>query len=294
VKAEIDKINSTGVLPPGVHLERIYDRSDLIGVTTHTVMENLVAGVLLIFFLQWAFLGNLRSALIVAATIPFALAFAVLILTVQGESANLLSVGALDFGLVVDATVIMVENIFRHMAERAPCGNARRRALYLRQPHRRGAGGQQRSEPRHLLCRRDHHHQLPAAVHADRRGRPHLRPDGQDLCLCHLGGLIATFTVAPVLSAMMLPDKLDETETWLVSRIRRVYEPVAAFAFRNQVLAIGRAGRWCSGRSSACARWGSSSCRTWKKATCTSAPRCRRRSRSTRVSRWRARSAAIS
>jgi cobalt-zinc-cadmium resistance protein CzcA len=86
VKAEIDKINSTGVLPPGVHLERIYDRSDLIGVTTRTVMENLVAGVLLIFFLQWAFLGNLRSALIVAATIPFALAFAVLILTVQGKA----------------------------------------------------------------------------------------------------------------------------------------------------------------------------------------------------------------
>lgn len=119
VEAEVQKINSTGVLPPGVHLERIYDRSELIGVTTRTVMENLVAGVLLIFFLQWAFLGNLRSALIVAATIPFALAFAVLILTVQGESANLLSVGALDFGLVVDATVIMVENIFRHMAERS-------------------------------------------------------------------------------------------------------------------------------------------------------------------------------
>jgi cobalt-zinc-cadmium resistance protein CzcA len=70
VKAEVEKINTTGVLPPGVQLERIYDRSDLIGVTTHTVMENLVAGVLLIFFLQWAFLGNLRSALIVAATIP--------------------------------------------------------------------------------------------------------------------------------------------------------------------------------------------------------------------------------
>ncbi|PNA91079.1 hypothetical protein C1X27_27275, partial [Pseudomonas sp. MPR-AND1B] len=81
--------------------------------------ENLVAGIALIFFLQWAFLGNLRSAIIVAATIPFALAFAILILVLQGESANLLSVGALDFGLVVDASVIMVENIFRHMVERS-------------------------------------------------------------------------------------------------------------------------------------------------------------------------------
>jgi len=70
VKAEIDTINSTGVLPPGVRLERIYDRSDLIGVTTQTVMENLFLGILLIFALQWLFLGNLRSALIVAVTIP--------------------------------------------------------------------------------------------------------------------------------------------------------------------------------------------------------------------------------
>ncbi|MCZ3283496.1 efflux RND transporter permease subunit, partial [Acinetobacter baumannii] len=84
-----------------------------------TVLENMVVGILLIFALQWLFLGNLRSAIIVAATIPFALAFAILILVLQGESANLLSVGALDFGLVVDASVIMVENIFRHMVERS-------------------------------------------------------------------------------------------------------------------------------------------------------------------------------
>src|SRR5579863_313089 len=119
VKAAVADINASGVLPPGVSLERIYDRSDLINVTTSTVIHNLLMGVLLIFLLQWLFLGNLRCAIIVAMTIPFALAFAVLILTIQGESANLLSVGALDFGLIVDASVIMVENIFRHMVERA-------------------------------------------------------------------------------------------------------------------------------------------------------------------------------
>lgn len=119
VKAEIDRINSGDLLPPGVHLEKIYDRSDLIAVTTRTVLHNMLVGIALIFVLQWAFLGNLRSAIIVAATIPFALAFAIGILVLRGESANLLSVGAIDFGLVVDASVIMVENIFRHLRESA-------------------------------------------------------------------------------------------------------------------------------------------------------------------------------
>src|SRR4029077_15001195 len=92
------------------------DRKDLIDVTTRTVLHNMVFGIGLIFLLQWVFLGNLRSAVIVGATIPFALAFAVGILVIRGESANLLSVGAIDFGLIVDATVIMVESIFRRLS----------------------------------------------------------------------------------------------------------------------------------------------------------------------------------
>ena len=104
-------------LPPGVHIERIYDRSALVDITTHTVLHNMVMGVALIFLIQWLFLGDLRSALIVSATIPFALLFAVVILVLSGESANLLSMGAIDFGIIVDATVIMVENIFRHLSE---------------------------------------------------------------------------------------------------------------------------------------------------------------------------------
>src|SRR5450631_2081107 len=117
VEAEVDKVNSSGILPPGVSIQRIYDRSDLIRVTTHTVLHNMIAGVVLIFLLQWAFLGNIRSAVIVAMTVPFALSFAIGLMVLRGESANLLSVGAIDFGLVVDATVIMVENIYRHLAE---------------------------------------------------------------------------------------------------------------------------------------------------------------------------------
>src|SRR5262249_17744899 len=110
-------INGSGILPPGVSLERIYDRAELINLTTHTVLFNLLFGIVLVFFVQWLFLGDLRSAVIVSATIPFALFFAIGIMVLRGESANLLSVGAIDFGLIVDATVIMVENIFRHLAE---------------------------------------------------------------------------------------------------------------------------------------------------------------------------------
>src|SRR5438552_3039178 len=90
---------------------------DLIHITTHTVLHNMVVGILLIVLLQWIFLGDLRSALIVGATIPFALFFAVIILVMRGESANLLSVGAIDFGLIVDGTVIMVEAIFRRLSQ---------------------------------------------------------------------------------------------------------------------------------------------------------------------------------
>src|SRR4029077_7694270 len=100
----------------GVRIERIYDRKDLIDITTATVLHNMVVGILLIVLLQWIFLGDLRSALIVGATIPFALFFAVIILVLRGESANLLSAAALDFGLTVDATVIMVEAIFRRLS----------------------------------------------------------------------------------------------------------------------------------------------------------------------------------
>ena len=129
VEEEVAKINSSNILPPGVRIERIYDRKDLINVTTRTVLHNMIFGIVLIFLVQWLFLGNLRSALIVATTIPFALFFAITILVLRGESANLLSVGAIDFGLVVDATVIMVENIFRHLAE--PPTTLRQQTLML-------------------------------------------------------------------------------------------------------------------------------------------------------------------
>ena len=103
IKAKIDKMNSDGTLPPGVKMVPYYDRSTLVSVTTHTVLHNLIFGCLLVFIIQWVFLGNLRSAIIVGVNIPFALFFAVIVMVLLGEDANLLSVGAVDFGIIVDS-----------------------------------------------------------------------------------------------------------------------------------------------------------------------------------------------
>src|SRR5215831_13332641 len=119
IEAEVQKINKSGLLPPGVQIQPFYDRRDLINVTTHTVLHNLAFGIVLIFVVQYLFLGDLRSAVIVLASIPVALFFSIVVMVLRGDSANLLSVGAIDFGIIVDATVIMVENIFRHLRQQS-------------------------------------------------------------------------------------------------------------------------------------------------------------------------------
>src|SRR5271168_795191 len=106
---------NNGLLPPGVRLVPHLDRSDLVHYTTHTVLRNLTDGVLLVTLVLFLFLGNVRSALIVTITIPFSLLFAAILLDLNHIPANLLSLGALDFGMVVDGSVVMVENILRHV-----------------------------------------------------------------------------------------------------------------------------------------------------------------------------------
>ncbi len=241
VQKEVADINASGILPPGVHLDRIYDRSDLIHLTIHTVLENMVVGILLIFALQWIFLGNLRSAIIVSATIPFALAFAILILVLQGESANLLSVGALDFGLVVDACVIMVENIFRHMVERSAHveGGKGHYTLANRFSAVLGASSEV-SRGIFFAAAIIIASFLPLFTLTGVEGHI-FGPMAKTYAYAITGGLIATFTVAPVLATLLLPDKLSEVETWIVGKLRRVYEPAAAFALGNRVVAIGGA-----------------------------------------------------
>jgi cobalt-zinc-cadmium resistance protein CzcA len=242
VEAEVDKINGSGILPPGVSIERIYDRSDLIHITTHTVLHNMVEGIVLIFLLQWAFLGNVRSAVIVAMTIPFALSFAIGLMVLRGESANLLSVGAIDFGLVVDATVIMVENIFRHLAEEsAHLGSS--------------DGGTRRTPPSGFrgkmgtvsIAAAEVSQSIFFAAAIIIAGfvplftlsgiEGHIfGPMAKTYAYAIAGGLIATFTVAPALSLLFFPNKVEERETLVVRGLRRVYEPALEFVLANRIV----------------------------------------------------------
>jgi cobalt-zinc-cadmium resistance protein CzcA len=239
VEREVERINNANILPPGVRIERIYDRKDLIDITTKTVLHNMAFGIALIFLLQWMFLGNLRSALIVAATIPFALFFAVGILVLRGESANLLSVGAIDFGLIVDATVIMVESIYRRLGQAtAPVGTSgaaaglttgKLSAIYY------AASDVNRSIffAAGIIIAGF----LPLFTLSGVEGHI-FGPMAKTYAYALAGGLLATFTVTPAISAILLPDHVRETETWVVRVLHRLYTPALHFAVANRVLAI--------------------------------------------------------
>src|SRR5260370_4596208 len=231
---------------PGVRIERIYYRSDLIDLTTSTVLQNMIYGIVLIFFVQWLFLGNLRSAIIVAATIPFALFFAITILVVRGESANLLSVGASDFGLIVDSTVIMVENIFRHLREGeagatyAPIGIARQAGFSgkLRTIFRAGAEVDRAIFFSAAIIIAGF---VPLFTMSGVEGHI-FGPMAKTYAYAIGGGLIASFTISPALSALLLPDKGSEVETVVVRGLRRIYRPVLELALENRVATLAGAG----------------------------------------------------
>src|SRR3954471_18210825 len=224
VAQEVERINSSNILPPGVRIERIYDRKELIDITTKTVLHNMVVGIGLIFLLQWMFIGNLRSAIIVGMTIPFALFFAIGILVLRGDSANLLSVGAIDFGLIVDATVIMVESIFRRLGQlheahgvsypSAPGGfTGKLGAIFA-------AGTDVNRSILFAACIIIAGF-LPLFTLSGVEGHI-FGPMAKTYAYALLGGLIATFTVTPALSAIILPEHVKETETILVRVLHRV------------------------------------------------------------------------
>ena len=245
VEALVRNINSTGILPPGVRIERIYDRSDLIAVTTHTVTHNLVEGVVLIFLLQLVFLGDLRAALIVAATIPFALSFAIGLILLRGDSANLLSVGAIDFGLIVDATVIMMENIMRRLSQ-SPSARFRNSVIH-------GMSAPTGLHGRSLIIAGAATEVsqgivfsaaiiiaafLPLFTLSGIEGHI-FGPMAKTYAYAIGGGLIATFTVTPALSALFLPKVVHETETYLVRMLHRWLMPVVRGALANRILTLG-------------------------------------------------------
>jgi cobalt-zinc-cadmium resistance protein CzcA len=246
VEREVESINNSNVLPPGVRIERIYDRKDLIQITTRTVLHNMALGIALIFAIQWLFLGNLRSALIVGATIPFALFFAVGIMVLRGESANLLSVGAIDFGLVVDATVIMVESMFRRLAAhdefsfqatmdyRAHGSEFRGKLLALFH----GATSVNRSilfAAAIIIVGF-----IPLFTLSGVEGHI-FGPMAKTYAYAITGGLLATFTITPALSALLLPDRVEEAQTAFMQALLRTYTPTLEFAVRNKTWTLAAA-----------------------------------------------------
>jgi heavy metal efflux system protein len=254
LKTEVERINQDGTLPAGVKVVPFYDRERLVDVTTHTVLRNLVLGCVLVFLIQWIFLGDLASAVIVSANIPFALFFSVIVLVLMGDSANLLSLGAIDFGIIVDSAVILVENVFHN----------------LQRP---------REDRRSLLAefgQRWHDPQLPAesrrtwtnrlrmifisALQVDRavlfssvitvaafiplftmqgvEGQI-FNPMARTYAYALTGALLATFTITPVLSSLLLPRQVKSTETIVVAGIRRIYSPILRWALDNRWKTFG-------------------------------------------------------
>jgi heavy metal efflux system protein len=259
VKDAIDKLNHDGSLPPGVKVVSFYDRSSLVAITTHTVLHNLIFGCLLVFLIQWIFLGNLRSAVIVGVNIPFALFFATILLVILGESANLLSVGAVDFGIIVDSAVILVENIFKNLQR-----TTEERGALLQLLADGFWGPDPTSNPAQAAPVHGWTDRLRmiliSAVQVDKavlfsalitvagfvplftmqgvEGQifgPMARTYGYALA----GALIATFTVTPVLASMLLPDQVSETETIVVRLLHRAYNPVLRFALDHRPLTVG-------------------------------------------------------
>ncbi|HQT77151.1 MAG: CusA/CzcA family heavy metal efflux RND transporter [Rhodospirillales bacterium 20-64-7] len=246
VEALIDRINHSGILPPGVRIERIYDRSDLINVTTHTVLHNMVEGIILIFLVQWVFLGNLRAACITAATIPFALAFAITLLLVTGESANLLSVGAIDFGLVVDATVILVENVVRRLSQPPAKRFATSVALHRSRVVSELGGKFAVIGNAAIEVNRGIFFSaaiiiagfVPLFTMSGIEGHI-FGPMARTYAYAIAGGLIATFTVTPALCGLLLRAQETENDTPPVRLLHRLYRPVVRFALANRVLTLG-------------------------------------------------------
>jgi heavy metal efflux system protein len=232
LRVAIERINTDGSLPPGVKIVPFYDRGDLVAITVQTVLHNLMFGIALIFLIQWVFLGNLRCALIVAATIPVALFLAVIITVMRGESANLLSVGAIDLGIIVDGTVIMVENIFRHIAHHTPRGQTDRPARLSDKLSRILTGAVEVDKAIFFSVIITIAAFLPLFTMQGVEGQI-FGPMARTYAYALLGAVIATFTVTPVLASILLPAHVEEVETFVVRHIRRLYQAILLPAVRN-------------------------------------------------------------
>jgi heavy metal efflux system protein len=229
IHTEAEKLNN-GILPKGVKVVPFLDRSDLVKFTVDTVESNLGAGVILVAIILLAFLGNVRGAIIVALTIPFALLFAAICLDIAHIPANLLSLGALDFGMVVDGSVVMIENIIRHLSlkedGRTPLQRIRDAAHEVQRPvfYARGI----------IITS-----YLPIFTLEAVEGRL-FKPMAWTVTFALLGALVFAILAAPVMAVIVFPKGAKEWENplmrWLIEHYRVAVR--AAIVHRNVTLGI--------------------------------------------------------
>ena len=228
VEAMTDELNER-VLPPDVKIVPYYDRQGLIAETTTTVENNLLRGMLLVLVILGLFLFSVRTALIVAATIPFALLFSFICLDWRHIPANLLSIGAIDFGIIVDGSVVMVENIFRELAARKD------EAYELVAVIRAAAGDVERPIVYAIAVIIAGY--LPIYVLSGPSGRL-FQPMADTMSFALVGALLCTLTVLPVLCAYFLRKHVHEPRVWLYEAVRAVYGRMLGWCLRHRLVTV--------------------------------------------------------
>jgi len=230
IHAKIKQLNET-ILPNGVKVVPYLDRSDLVHFTTHTVMHNLTEGILLVSVILFLFLGNLRGALIVATTIPFALLFAATLLQVNHIPANLLSLGALDFGMLVDGTVVMIENILRHAA---------RKDSTLSMQERIRAATHEVQKPVFYAKMMIIVSFLPIFTLQRVEGRL-FRPMAWTVAFALVGALVFSILIAPVLASIFFRNGAKEWNNPILNWVIKWYRVLLRRAMRFRYVTVGGA-----------------------------------------------------
>lgn len=229
LKARLEDVKKT--LPPGIHVETIYDRTELVDHVIDTVRRNLFEGGLLVIAVLFVFLGNLRAGLIVAAAIPLAMLFAFSGMLRFGIAGSLMSLGALDFGLVVDSAVIQIENSVRHLAHdrtRRPLLDVVRDAVIeVRKPTMFGE----------LIIMLVY---VPILTLEGIEGKL-FRPMALTVIFALLGSLVLSVTVLPVLASLLLPRRSEDRDPWLVRLAQWMYAPILRAVMRQRIAMIGLA-----------------------------------------------------
>jgi cobalt-zinc-cadmium resistance protein CzcA len=221
------------ILPPGVKIVPFLDRSNLVHYTTHTVLHNLTEGILLVSIILFLFLGNLRGSLIVALTIPFSLLFASICLSLNNIPANLLSLGALDFGMVVDGAVVMVENIVRHLT------HSERTTKTIIERIRDAAFEVQR--PVFYAIAIIITAYLPIFTLQRVEGRL-FKPMAWTVAFALLGALLFSMLIAPVLASVFFKDGVREWHNPVMEYLKRSYRNSVRWAIEHRLVTVGTAG----------------------------------------------------